>query len=110
MPKTEQEFNELEFVQTFVTRWENRFLPIDMKFETDEYGLLPEFRIGIITTSKRMIPKKVTYVSNFKNITLPKHEYIPNNVFTVNWKNIEKTLVEHYYGYNLRQYEIYLEK
>ena len=123
LPETEQEFNKLEYVQVSITKWEDRFLPIDMnisleeqllkqasmKFETDEYGFLPKFRLELITTSKKLIPKQLTFVKNFKNIIPPKHEFISNIIPSTSWKDLEQTIIERYCGYNLRQYDIYSE-
>lgn len=58
LPATLEEYDLLEFVQTGFTKYEDRFLPIDMRrprediaekaklhYKVDAYGYLPEYRI-----------------------------------------------------------------
>ena len=35
------------------------------KYEVDEYGFLPEYRILLLNTSKKIIPNNLIYVGNF---------------------------------------------
>lgn len=124
LPKKEEEFNELEYVQTAFTKYEDRFLPFNMqrsmeeqlaekskiKFEVDEYGFLPEYRLRLFNTSKRIIPKKLIYIGNFPNILPPSKEFIPHsemNIVAFVWKFFDKIMIDRYCGYNLKQYAIY---
>ena len=90
LPQTTEEFNELEYVQTSFSRFDPISPPIEIdtrgmtpeeyqrrlleeksKLEFDEFGLLPEFRIALITTSKRVIPKKLIHLGNFYDANPP---------------------------------------
>ena len=117
-------------MQTRFTRYEERFLPIDfrrpqediaekskIKYEVDEYGFLPQFRITLLNTSKKSIPSKLIYVGNFTDAVRPQKEFIPHtkdNIATVSWKKFdetfETTMIKRYYGHNLREFEVYSEK
>ncbi len=121
IPKTEEEVNKLEYIETSYCEYENRFdgfsatEPIEEQiggrtFETDEYGLLPEFLVTIINTSKKGFEDKMIYIGNYPNISLPAKEFIPLhelNIKTVFWKEFEKEMIEAYFGNNKRQYEFY---
>ena len=82
-------------------------------FEVDEYGYLPEYMISIITTSKRVIPKKLIYLGNYTDIKPPKPEFIPLTLMslpTVTWKELEKKIIDRYFLYNKRELSIYHDK
>ena len=116
IPKTEKEIDELEYIQTWFTSYERRFAGFSalrplkdqikgMSFNTDEYGLLPEYMVSIVITSKNMTKGKLTYLGNYTNITPPQNEFIPickDNFPTVLWKNFEERLMEMYFGHNIR--------
>ena len=83
-------------------------------YEVDEYGFLPEYRVLLITTSKRVIPKDLIYVGNYHSATLPEKEFIPHtrlNISNAFWKKnedtIETEILRRYFLYNLRQCEAY---
>ncbi len=121
IPKTEKEIDELEYIQTWFTSYERRFAGFSalrplkdqikgMSFNTDEYGLLPEYMASIVITSKNMTKGKLTYLGNYTNITPPQNEFIPickDNFPTVLWKNFEERLIEMYFGHNKRNLEVY---
>ena len=121
LPKTEKEIDELEYIQTWFTSYERRFAGFSalrplkdqikgMSFNTDEYGLLPEYMVSIVITSKNMTKGKLTYLGNYINITPPQNEFIPickDNFPTVLWKNFEERLMEMYFGHNKRNLEVY---
>lgn len=127
LPSNEEEYNQLEYVQTWFTRFDERFLPIDMSrpqediaekskinYQVDEYGFLPQYRVTLLNTSKKAIPKKLIYLGNFTNAVSPKNEFIPhskNNIVAVSWKQFEETfetkMIKLYYGHNLRGLNIY---
>lgn len=121
IPKTEKEIDELEYIQTGFTSYERRFAGFSalrplkdqikgMSFNTDEYGLLPEYMASIVITSKNMTKGKLTYLGNYTNITPSQNEFIPickDNFPTVLWKNFEERLIEMYFGHNKRNLEVY---
>lgn len=127
LPSNVEEYNQLEYVQTGFTKYEDRFLPIDMRrpqediaekskiyYQVDEYGFLPQYRAELLNTSKKVIPTKLIYVGNFVNAVCPKKEFIPHSkeyVVAVSWKQFDETfeteMIKRYCGHNLREYTIY---
>lgn len=125
-----EEYNQIEYVQTWFTKYEDRFLPIDMRcpqedtaekskinYQVDEYGFLPQYRAKLLNTSKRVIPQKLIYVGNFSNVVRPQKEFIPHskeNIVTVSWKQFDETfetkMIKLYCGHNLREFSIYTDK
>ena len=84
LPSNVQEYDKLEYVQTWFTKYEERFWPINMSrpqediaekskinYQVDEYGFLPQYRLRLLNTSKRVIPAKLIYVGNFANAARP---------------------------------------
>lgn len=130
LPLNIEEYDKLEYVQTWFTKYEDRFFPIDMRrpqediaekskmnYQVDEYGFLPQYRAKLLNTSKRVIPTKLIYVCNFANAARPKKEFIPHskeNVVTVSWKQFDETfetkMIKRYCGHNLRELSIYTDK
>lgn len=127
LPATLEEYDLLEFVQTGFTKYEDRFLPIDMRrpreditekaklhYKVDAYGYLPEYRITLLNTSKRVIPKKLIYLGNYENAQRPQLEFIPHakeNLQVVAWKQFGETfetkMLQRYRWHNLRELTIY---
>lgn len=133
LPVCTEEYNQLEYVQTSSTKfdlWVQEFRPPEknltkelflkkveekragLKF--DEYGYLPIFRVKLLNTSKRVIPKKLVYISNFGDATPPKIEYIWETEVSIpplSWVQFKKTieihLIDMYYSFNKRQAKIY---
>lgn len=130
IPSSVEEYDQLEYVQTWFTKYEDRFFPIDMRrpqediaekskmnYQVDEYGFLPQYRAKILNTSKRVIPAKLIYVGNYANAVRPQKEFIPHskeNVITVSWKLFDETfetkMIKRYCGHNLRELSIYTNK
>lgn len=130
LPSNAEEYNQLEYVQTWFTKYEDRFLPIDMRcpqtdiaekskinYKVDEYGFLPQYRVKLLNTSKRVIPAKLIYIGNFMNVVYPEKEFIPHakeNIMAVSWKNFDETfeteMIKRYCGHNLREFSIYTDK
>lgn len=130
LPSNVEEYNQLEYVQTWFTKYEERFWPIDMRrpqediaeksminYQVDEYGFLPQYRAKLLNTSKRVIPGKLIYVGNFANAVRPEKEFVPHskeNVVSVSWKQFDETfetkMIKLYCGHNLRQLGIYTNK
>lgn len=127
LPLDENEINQLEYVQTWFTKYEDRFLPLSgtrsieeqiaekskINYECDEYGFLPQYKMVLFNTSKRIIPKSLIYIGNFKHIDPPKIEFTPHveiNIPGFLWKYFDECIIDRYYGYNLRQSAIYRKK
>ena len=126
LPQNADEYDALEYVQTLFTKYEDRFLPIDFSrlqqdleekskrnYEVDEFGFLPQFRLCMITTSKKLIPSRLTFVGNFRDTIPPQKEFIPHtkvNIRAQAWKTMEATLIRLYCGHNCREYAIYAKK
>ena len=130
LPSNAEEYNKLEYVQTWFTKYEDRFLPIDMRhpqediaekskinYKDDEYGFLPQYRIMLLNTSKKTIPSKLIYIGNFQHTDCPKNEFVPHskiNISPVFWKKFEETfetkMIKLYCGHNLRELSIYTNK
>lgn len=127
LPTNEQMFDKLEYVQISNTKYEDRFLPFDVrysikeqieekskiKYNTDAFGYLTEYLLKLISTSKKTIPKKLIYIGNFTHVKPPMIEFIPHDKLSISscsWKNFETSLIESYCGFNLKQYGIYLSE
>ena len=119
LPTNKKEFDELEYVQITYTLFEDRFLPYDAKesyesqiakksknkYVVDEYGFLPEYLLEMISTSKKVIPKKLIFLGNYDKISPPKIEFIKHDKLSIpacRWQDFEKTLIERYYCFNLK--------
>ncbi len=130
LPSNVEEYDKLEYVQTCVSKYEERFWPIDMRrpqediaekskinYQVDEYGYLPQYRATLVNTSKRIIPKKLIYLGNFENAIPPQKEFVPHskyNIINVLWKCFDETfetkIIKRYCGHNLRELRIYTKK
>lgn len=126
LPSDICEYNELEYIQTGFTRYEDRFLPIDVaraeediaeksniRYEVDDFGFLPEYRIILLSTSQKVVPSNLIYIGNFPSALTPKKEFIPHSkegISAVKWKDFESAMIDRYLGYNLRRSEIYSKK
>lgn len=122
-PTNAEEYDQLEYVQTSATRYEDRFLPIDgrrpqediaekskLKYEVDDSGFLPQYRLALINTSKRVIPKSLSLIGNYRNVKPPEKEFVPHSELSIPcfpWKIFDKMMIDLYCGYNLRQFGIY---
>ena len=80
----------------------------------DEYGFLPQYRLTLLNTSKKVIPPELVYVGNFGPATCPPNEFVPHvkaNIGTVSWKQFDETfeskLIRLYCGHNRREFSIY---
>ncbi len=129
LPTTLEEYNQLEYVQTSFTKYEDRFLPLDgrrlqedieekskLNYVVDEFGFLPEYRILLLNTSKKVIPSKLIYIDNYMGAVPPQKEFIPHtkiNICHVFWgkgEEFEENILERYCNHNLRGSSIYLKK
>lgn len=127
LPLNLEEYDRLEYVQTWFSKYEERFFPIDVRrweediaeksklhYEVDEFGFLPQFRAILMSTSKNNMQADLTYLGNFKEATSPKREFIPHskhNIITVPWKRSQETfeskILRRYLAHNLRELDIY---
>ncbi len=123
LPVSMQEYNQLEYVQTSFTKFEDRFLPIDGKrpkediaeksqidYKVDEFGFLPHFRVILLSTSKNLIPANLTYIGNYAESVCPKNEFIPHSKMSIaalSWKKFEREMIHLYFGHNQRELVIY---
>ena len=127
LPYNEKEFDQLEYIQTGFTKYEDRFYPIDMSrpqedifeksklnYHIDEYGFLQQYRIMLISTSKKNIPSKLIYLGNFPHSTFPQKEFIPHSKISITstfWEKFDETfetkLLKLYQGHNLRKFSVY---
>lgn len=119
LPKSIEEFQKLEYVQTDVGATGMPVLAKQgyslvegkavLENLVDEFGFSPVYRLELLNTSKRVIPKELIYLGNFQNVRPPKLEFVPNDVSIPGflWKWFDETMIERYCGYNLRQYKIY---
>ena len=130
LPTSLHEYNKLEYVQVWFSRFEERFFPIDMSkpeediaqkklinYKTDDFGFLPQYRLKLLITSQKSISNKLIYVGNFKNAICPQNEFIPHsidNIITIPWKQFNETfetkIIKQYCSHNLRELSIYNNK
>ena len=124
LPETKEEIDNLEFIITSMTVWEERFFPLmgdyqemikdleekkKVKFFPDDFGYLHEYRFALIAFNRKYVPEELEYLGNFE-VTPPKDEYIPFSELSINayrWENLFDNLLERYKLYNLRQSIMY---
>ncbi len=127
LPRNNQEYDSLPYVQTWFTKYEDRFFPIDgrdpvgdiekksqIKYYVDEFGFLPQFRITLVIKSSKDIPASFGFLGNYQNAVRPSKEFVPHikeNIVAVNLtKNgneFENKLLCRYLQHNLRELSIY---
>ena len=127
LPKNVKEYDECEYIQIGFTHYENRFYPLEggndkeliaerskVKCEVNEYGVLPEYRVKLLSTCKRVIPKSLIYVGNFADAVPPKQEFVPFskiNIRTERWgengRSFENIMQQLYHAHNLHELEVY---
>ena len=111
LPLDKKTFNDLEYVQTSIGF--GRSLDPETKVYYDEYGYMPEYRLKLINTSKRIIPKNLIYVGNFQQVDPPAIENIPRDSIETQgfvWKFFDHHMIDTYFNFNLRQASIYVKK
>ena len=104
--------NELEWVITSFTWYENRLLPIESKerekikkqqiYYPNEYGMLHKYLFGY---SCKSLPKEFEYVGNYE-LDLPCDEYIPWSIYNIRSaipKFALDIIIEAYKNYNKRE-------
>ncbi len=102
LPACIEEYNQLEFVRDLVIPRSMKSLIEDETFiqqntrKTNAYPLdqnedFSICQIGLVTTSKRVIPAKLHYVGNFSNTARPRYELVPQygiNLPVELWKRL----------------------
>lgn len=123
LPDSRADYDALEYVQTWFVRYEERFWPVDMSrpeedireksrlsYPVDEYGYLPIFRLELLNTSPKAIPRTLIYVGNFSQTLPPEKEFVPfsmANLPVASWGELEEKMLRMYCGHNLRGLPIY---
>ena len=118
-PSCTEEFDRLEYVSIHKTNILDKFLPIDYRrpaeirdAELIEFARenpprwIPEHQIMLGTTSRRSIPKKVTYLGNFPNAEPPTEEFVPrtdHNVQLYGWKYFDEKMINTYLRHKKRE-------
>lgn len=130
LPQNIAEYNQLEYVQTYSTNYEERFWPYDftrleediaeksqLTYEVDEYGYLPQFRALLIPAAGKHVPPGLIYVGNFSSAISPPIEFVPHiylNIRMIYWKKnaelFERIMTNAYCGHNLRNLKRYQTK
>lgn len=121
LPKTKEEINALEYIQTRITLFRDRFLPYSglipfeelirerskVKFYPDENGYLNVYIFSIYFQRKyKEILEEFIYMGNF-DLESPYHEYIPfdkhNCAGFYLLDILETRLINNYEDYNLKK-------
>lgn len=111
LPKNEEELDKLEYIQILFTDYielfcrirfpdpENKAEVESLKYNVNENYELPIYRTSLISTSKRIIPKKIIYLGVFPKISPPKNEFVLENkisYYSIVWNHIENDIIFHY--------------
>ena len=86
LPQDEQEINLLPYVP--------------LRNRNKDNGMM--YLLKLISTSKRIIPKKLGFLGNYQNIMPPKNEDIPEddiNIALYSWKEFERRMIDNYVKY-----------
>lgn len=117
-PLTTASYNEIPYLITRTNKVERDFLmflkqtpgehsKVDYMLSCmDEQDRFMEYRIGIITRSKRVIPKDLQFVGNFLDIKHPPKEYIQEeklNIPAADWKSITEKAMKMFDWYNMQK-------
>ncbi len=89
IPSCKEEYNQLEFIRNFAISYqlkalfENIEVSQQYKYEPGEYLCDKNekafyYQVGLITTSKRAIPKTLVFVGNYGGVARPRYEVIPD--------------------------------
>lgn len=111
LPKTVEEFNALDYVQistgilNSITRYYRGKILVDgtevNELVTDKFGELPEYRLALMNTSKKIIPKKLIFLGNFLDVIPPKLEFVRESDESLGfqWKFFDSIILRHYNYY-----------
>lgn len=111
LPQSVNAFNELDYVQistglcSSITQEYSGKILVDgqevNEFVTDKFGELPEYRLALYNTSKRIIPKKLIYLGNYQDVMPPKLEFIAGDdrCSGFMWKYFDDSILKRYSYY-----------
>ena len=118
LPKNAEEFDKLKYICVHRRSFEDRIYPgngkltpeeerleiMNLRCEPDENGMLREYKMSLVITSKRVIPKSLVYVGNFQDVQPPEKEFIPrggaSGLTMVFCRRLEDDLMRMYLWYN----------
>lgn len=104
LPQSEETFDRLEYIQYGRSEpsvpGERQIQRYCATANPDADGWAPEYQIGLLCTSKRVIPKSLFFLANYQNVTPPDIEIIDVgtglNIPTVYWKDLEQKTIDRY--------------
>ena len=109
-PNGHEQYNKLKYIKissqwidTSYLRIPNHSDSTNMIRSIDEDGYLTTYRISLITTSARSVPRNLLYLGNYAGAEPPKQEYIPPwdvNIPSYHWKNVEEKVLWCYVNLN----------
>ena len=118
LPQCKEEFDALMYIPILRIPFENRpwipnvtATPAEQAQErervknlADTDGYLNGYRLILLNTSKRVIPKELVYVGNFPTVIPPAREYVPYGEranFYLAWKFFDKIMIDMYKTYKV---------
>lgn len=118
LPKTQEDFNELEYVQIACTAMADRFkpfrceddLPSDFKqpYVPDAWGFLPEYSFSVFESKGNHPPASMLFLGIFDRVTPPPSDYIRyHSGLGASWKYLEDYVMQGYRLHNLRTAKFY---
>ncbi len=126
LPTNIEEYNQLEYVQTWFLKYEQRFFPLDfsrlaediaekskLTYEVDECGFLPLFRAKLICVPKKVIIPKLSFVGNFADAVRPNKEFVQHSKSSVVpffAKQFEERVLTSYFNMNCGEIEPYAKR
>lgn len=121
LPRSGDEFNQLEFIQIACTAMENRFRPFPnedtvpleyrQEYYPDDWGFLPEYSMTISESRNSCPPKSLILLGDFRDVEPPKYNYRRyRSAHGAVWKHLEDFSLLRYRIHNLRQGGMYNEE
>lgn len=103
LPKNEDEFDQLKYVQVSRVPQPPNITNQDRE-KYNEFGEKPEYQMKLINTSKRIIPKSLIYLGNYQNVKPPKLDYVPPDISLTGyiWKFFDDFIIRDYKSFNCR--------
>lgn len=113
LPKSRDEFDVLEYIQIASVPYEDRYWIDDntitheeqmrennrLRRLADEHGFLKMYRLQLINTSKRSIPKNLIFVGCFHDVQPPQKEFVPYNNTNLRgflWRYFDEEMIKQY--------------
>lgn len=121
LPKTSEEFNQLDFLRIACTPYTKRFspfsredeLPPDFRqtYQADEWGMLPEFTMEMMQATGHHPPQTLQLLGVFENVQPPAYEYFRyQSALGCSWKFAESYILQCYREHTLRLSPLYGKK